>query len=84
VTTTTAGPDTGVLGPVPEDAVGALREQLRGDELGPQDRGYDGARRVWSGMIDRRPALPRCPAAPLPRQHRPPAGEQLTLLALAE
>jgi FAD/FMN-containing dehydrogenase len=35
----------------------ALRQQLRGEVLEPDDVGYDAARRVWNAMIDRRPAL---------------------------
>ena len=34
-----------------------LRGRLRGSVLSPQDSTYDGARRLWNGMIDRRPAL---------------------------
>jgi FAD/FMN-containing dehydrogenase len=34
-----------------------LRSELRGDLLEPPDAGYDDARVVWNGMIDRRPAL---------------------------
>ena len=34
-----------------------LAENLRGELIGPGDAGYDDARRVWNGMIDRRPAL---------------------------
>jgi FAD/FMN-containing dehydrogenase len=34
-----------------------LRAQLRGPLLRPGDEGYDGARRIWNAMIDRRPAL---------------------------
>jgi FAD/FMN-containing dehydrogenase len=37
--------------------VQALRAQLRGSLLTPDDAGYDGARAIWNGMIDRRPAL---------------------------
>jgi FAD/FMN-containing dehydrogenase len=39
------------------DAVDGLRTALRGAVLGPADAGYDAARRVWNGLIDRRPAL---------------------------
>ncbi len=42
----------------PTDAVAAeLRSRLRGDILGRGDPGYDAVRRVWNGMIDKRPAL---------------------------
>ncbi len=30
---------------------------LRGEVIQPNDAGYEEARRVWSGLIDRRPAL---------------------------
>src|SRR5713226_7031664 len=35
----------------------ALEAKVRGAILGPGDDGYDAARRVWNGMIDRAPAL---------------------------
>lgn len=35
----------------------ALEARLRGTLLRPEDEGYDEARQVWNGMIDRRPAL---------------------------
>jgi len=41
-----------------------LKGKLRGELLTPADPGYDAARRVWNGMIDRRPALiARCTGA---------------------
>jgi len=42
---------------VPLGAVAAFRERLRGRLVAPQDAGYDAARKVWNGRIDRRPAL---------------------------
>ncbi len=35
----------------------ALRNQMRGELLEPGSSGYDAARVVWNGMIDRRPGL---------------------------
>jgi FAD/FMN-containing dehydrogenase len=47
-----------------EPAVQGLAESLRGPLLRPGDGGYDEARKVWNGMIDRRPALiARCAGA---------------------
>jgi FAD/FMN-containing dehydrogenase len=38
-----------------------LASRLRGPLLRPGDPAYDGARRIWNGMIDRRPAaIARC------------------------
>jgi FAD/FMN-containing dehydrogenase len=42
------------------DDVATLRSSLRGRLLEPGDDGYDEARVVWNGMIDRRPALIAC------------------------
>ena len=35
--------------------VAAFKQCLRGDLLCPEDAGYESARRVWNGMIDKRP-----------------------------
>jgi hypothetical protein len=49
---------------VDEAAIQALGTRLRSALLHPGDEGYDRARRVWNGMIDRRPALiARCAGA---------------------
>jgi FAD/FMN-containing dehydrogenase len=40
-----------------DSSIQQLRERLRGDLLRPGDPGYDAARAVYNGMIDRRPAL---------------------------
>ncbi|HEY7590483.1 MAG TPA: FAD-binding oxidoreductase [Candidatus Limnocylindrales bacterium] len=42
---------------VSPDVLQPLRDTLRGVVLAPEDEGYDEARRVFNGMIDRRPAL---------------------------
>jgi len=39
------------------DKVTTLRSQVRGEVLEPSDQGYDQARKVYNGMIDRHPAL---------------------------
>jgi FAD/FMN-containing dehydrogenase len=36
--------------------VAQLRQSLRGELVLPADHGYDQARKVWNGMVDRRPA----------------------------
>jgi hypothetical protein len=40
-----------------DQAVQQLRAELRGPVLGEGDAGYDATRRIWNGLIDRRPAL---------------------------
>ncbi len=52
VTTTTGGETV-----LKEAAVEALQSSLRGALIRPGDDGYDAARVVWNGMIDKRPAL---------------------------
>jgi hypothetical protein len=42
---------------VPQAAVEQLAEAMRGDVLSPESAGYDESRKVWNGLIDRRPAL---------------------------
>ena len=37
--------------------IGALKSSLRGELLQPDDAGYEVARKVYNGMIDRRPWL---------------------------
>ena len=43
--------------PFEESSMKQFRSSLRGEILRPSDAGYDEARRVWNGMIDRRPGL---------------------------
>lgn len=53
---TTTRPET--IGIQPDGAlVEELAATLRGPVLRPDDSGYDDARRIWNGMIDKRPAL---------------------------
>src|SRR5437879_2621187 len=40
-----------------EAAIQGFRASLRGALVRPGDDNYDAARRVWNGMIDRKPAL---------------------------
>ena len=42
---------------VDQSAVEKFKDSLRGDLLRPGEAGYDEARKVWNGMIDKRPAL---------------------------
>lgn len=49
---------------VDDHAASKLREELRGSVLIKDDAGFDAARRVWNGMIDRHPQLiVRCTGA---------------------
>ena len=50
---TTGGGDTGLKGEALDELAGRLRGPLLTSEL----EGYDAARQVWNGMIDRKPAL---------------------------
>jgi len=48
-------------GPCTSSLTETLRGSLRGDLILPGDPDYDGARALWNGMIDRRPAaIVRC------------------------
>ncbi len=40
-----------------EEAIAALGASLRGELIQPGDDGYDGARLIWNGMFDKKPAL---------------------------
>jgi FAD/FMN-containing dehydrogenase len=42
---------------VPAPALRAFAERFRGRLIGPSDDGYDEARSIWNGAIDRRPGL---------------------------
>jgi FAD/FMN-containing dehydrogenase len=42
--------------PVSSEDMEGLRSRVRGSLLMPEDKTYDEARRIWNGMIDRRPS----------------------------
>ncbi len=42
---------------ISEAAVENFRGSLHGESLRPGDEGYDGVRRIWNAMIDKRPAM---------------------------
>ena len=48
---------TGAATAIEEAAVAAFQASLRGELLHASAPGYDDARKVWNGMIDKRPAL---------------------------
>jgi FAD/FMN-containing dehydrogenase len=50
---------TGGTGPrtIAEAVLNPFRSQLRGELIGPEDPQYDSARKVYNGMIDKRPLL---------------------------
>lgn len=52
LTTLTAGKTS-----IASSAVEAFAAQLSGSILAPHDAGYDDARAIWNGMIDRKPGL---------------------------
>jgi FAD/FMN-containing dehydrogenase len=54
---TTSG---GAASALEESVVRAFGARLRGELLQAGDEGYEEARKVWNGMIDRRPALIAC------------------------
>ena len=51
--TTRIGADTVVM----KTEVEEFQSGLRGEMLCPGDHGYDGARKIWNAMIDRRPGI---------------------------
>ena len=48
---------TGANTVIEEATVETLKSDLRGELLRRDDAGYDDARKVWNGMIDRKPGL---------------------------
>jgi FAD/FMN-containing dehydrogenase len=52
-------PELEIAGTAPfsSGAIGRLHARLQGRALCPGDDGYDAARRIWNGMIDRRPSI---------------------------
>lgn len=52
---------TGMVGELDTEVVDALRAGIRGEVVVAEHPGYDAARAVWNGAIDRRPgAIARC------------------------
>ena len=48
---------TGASATLTEAEVAAFQADVRGPLLRPEEARYEEARRVWNGLIDRRPAL---------------------------
>ena len=49
--------DAGTETRLDEETLAAFAAVLRGPLLRPGEEGYDDARTIWNGLIDRRPAL---------------------------
>ncbi len=49
--------DDSTTGRILHSDVALLRQTIRGELVVPNDPGYDQARRVWNGMVDKRPAV---------------------------
>ena len=50
---------------IPASKLGELKQGFEGELLLPGDEAYEGARKIWNAMIDKRPALiARCAATP--------------------
>src|SRR5438128_2188141 len=56
-TMTDRGTSTASGASIKEAAIAAFKAGFRGQLLRPGDDAYDGARKIWNGMFDRRPAL---------------------------
>ena len=48
---------SGIRPDLPEQGIEALQQKLRGEVIMPGASRYEHARKVWNGMIDRRPAM---------------------------
>ena len=57
VRTREAPPTRAPIKTIPQEAVSALRAKVRGTVALPGEDGYEAARTIWNGMINRRPAL---------------------------
>ena len=52
------GQSTGTA--VKKASIDEIKSNMRGELLGSNDTGYDDARKIWNGMIDKRPAWIAC------------------------